>query len=226
MAVGMSGDRVGERTAIELADHDAAPLTLADEQRSLVRIRILRAARRVLAELGLDTRVEDVAKAAGVSRRTVFRHFATRDVLVAAAVADSIHSYSEHVPCPPKDGDMREWLRDVLLAAHRMNARNGRIYWDLALQPDLDGALGEISTQRRDARRAFVDDLTRTAWKLAGGRRRPPAWLTDAFAVHLSAFTTQSLGGDFDRSPEEVGELGARVLAAALTAALEETART
>lgn len=211
--------------AVELGDDDGVPLTLADEQRSLVRTRILRAARRVLAERGLDARVEDVATAAGVSRRTVFRHFPARDVLVAAAVAASIHSYGEHIPRPPKDGDVRQWLRDVLVAAHRLNARNGRIYWDLALQPDLDGALGEMSAQRRDARRAFVDDLTRTAWKLAGGRRRPPAWLADAFAVHLSAFTTQSLGGDFGRSPEEVAEIGARVLSAAVTAALEETAK-
>lgn len=207
--------------ALETSEDDRS-LTLADEQRSLVRTRILRAARRVLAERGLDARVEDVASAAGVSRRTVFRYFPTREVLVAAAVDASLHSYAEHVPRPPKDGHVDQWLRDVLVAAHRLNVRNGRIYWDLALQPDLDGALGEISTQRRAARRAFVDDVTRTAWKLAGGRRHPPAWLADAFAVHLSAFTTQSLSGDFDRSPEEVAEVGARVLSAALRTALDK----
>jgi hypothetical protein len=44
----------------------------------------------------------------------------------------------------------------------------------------------------------------------------------DAFAVQLSAFTTQSLAGDFDRSPAEVADVAARVLSAALAEALGE----
>ena len=50
--------------------------------------RILRAARQVLAQRGLATTVDHVAEAAGLSRRTVFRAFATRDRLIAEAVRD------------------------------------------------------------------------------------------------------------------------------------------
>jgi hypothetical protein len=38
--------------------------------------------------------------------------------------------------------------------------------------------------------------------------------------VHLSGFTTQSLTGDFGRTPDEVARVSATVLEAALTAAL------
>lgn len=224
--VGDAHDRqAGGHVAVQEQVDEAVAPTLAEEQRSLVRGRILRAARHVLADHGLEARVEDVASAAGVSRRTVFRHFPTRDALVAAAVGDSIRSYAEHVPRPDPDGDVSHWLGEVLRAVHRLNARNGRIYWDLALRPEIDGVLGEISAQRREARRDFVAELTKTAWKLAGGRRRPPGWLADAFAVHLSAFTTQSLAGDFDRSPDEVADVAARVLAAALEAARRDAPR-
>lgn len=212
-------------TAEAHVDGSLAP-TLAEEQRSLVRGRILRAARQVLADHGLEARVEDVASAAGVSRRTVFRYFPTRDALVAAAVGDSIRSYAEHVPRPAPGADLSNWLGEALRAVHHLNARNGRIYWDLALRPEGDGALGEVSARRREARRAFVAELTKTAWRLAGGRRRPPAWLVDAFAVQLSAFTTQSLAGDFDRSADEVADVAARVLSAALETARAESAST
>jgi AcrR family transcriptional regulator len=47
--------------------------SLLEEHRRTARERILRAARVVLAERGLAARVEDVAEAAAVSRRTVFR---------------------------------------------------------------------------------------------------------------------------------------------------------
>jgi len=59
-------------------------------------------------------------------------------------------------------------------------------------------------------------------WKLAEQNGRPPRWLVDVTAVHLSGFTTQSLGGDFGRSPDEVARVSARALLAALEAAAGE----
>jgi hypothetical protein len=41
----------------------------------------------------------------------------------------------------------------------------------------------------------------------------------DAVAVQLSGFTTQSLSGDLGRSPEEVADVAARVIEAAVDAA-------
>jgi AcrR family transcriptional regulator len=196
--------------------------TLADEQRDVARARILRAAGTVLAQRGLAATVDDVAEAAGVNRRTVFRHFATRDGLFAAAIREGVRRYAVQLPPAPDDDDLRDWLLDLLLVTHRLNARNGRIYWELAALPadDLSGELAAAAEERRESRRWFAVGVTARIWQARGGRSEPPVWLVDAVAVHLSGFTTQSLAGDFDRTPDEVAHVSARVLEAALAAAL------
>jgi AcrR family transcriptional regulator len=205
----------------------AEEASFADEKRDLARARIVRATRRALAARGLATTVDDVAETAGVSRRTVFRHFPSREHLFAVAIQEGIRSFAEHLPRPPDgdegDDDLSGWLLDLLLATHRINARNGRIYWELsALEPDLVGELAVVAAERRDARRRFASNVTGKLWQARGGRGKPPRWLTDTVAVHLSGFTTQSLGGDFDRTPDDVARVSARVIEASLTAALAE----
>ena len=155
----------------------------------------------MLADRGLATTVDDVAEAAGVSRRTVFRHFSTRENLFAVAIRDGLRTYGEHLPPAPK-ADLDSWLLDVLQAAHRLNAGNGRIYWELSvLEPELTGELAAAAAERREARKQWAAGVTRVMWRARGGRGTPPSWLADAVAVHLSGFTTQSLAVDFDRTP-------------------------
>src|SRR5215211_8227405 len=59
----------------------AKPLR-ADAQRN--RARILRAAEEVFAEKGAGASTEEVAARAGVAIGTIFRHFPTKDALLAA----------------------------------------------------------------------------------------------------------------------------------------------
>lgn len=210
--------RDGER----VAGSDAAP-ELAEEIRDVVRARILRATRQVLAKRGLATTVDEVASESGVSRRTVFRHFPAREQLFAAAIRDGLRSYGRHLPRAQRGTDTAEWLTEIVIAAHRLNAKNGRIYWELhALGPELDGELAAVAEERREGRDRFVARVCGNAWKQAGGKGSPPGWLHDAFAVHLSAFATQALAGDFGRTPEEAGRSSAKVLLASLDAALRE----
>ena len=191
------------------------------------RARILHAARVVLAERGLATTVDDVAEAADLSRRTVFRAFATRDRLIAEAVRDGIRSYAEHVPPPPAEPDLDRWLGAAMSAVHNLNVRHGRIYWELAgLGAQLEGEIATVADERRRARLDFVNLFTTKAWQAAGGRGLPPAWLGDACAIHLSAFSTRALTGDFDRSPDDVATVCARTLAAAARAAVAEQSAT
>lgn len=199
--------------------------SLVDQQRDVARERILKAARRALAARGLATTVDDVAEEAGVSRRTVFRHFSTREHLMASAIRARLRSYAEQLPEPPGDGDLGAWLEDLLVTTHRINARNGRVFWELAAQrPTLTGELAVAAAEGREARRRFATGVSRLMWSARGGQGRPPAWLVDAVAVHLSGFTTESLAGDFERSPDEVARTSARVLEASLAAALAERA--
>ena len=200
---------------------ETASATLADEQRDVARTRIVRAARTVLATKGLATTVDDVAEEAGVSRRTVFRHFATRENLFAVALREGLRSYGDQLPAGGPGSDVSAWLLGILTAAHRLNARNGRVYWELsALEPELTGELAAAAAERRQARRRFATRVTGSLWRARGGAGRPPRWLIDAVAVHLSGFTTQSLAGDFGRTPDEVARVSASVLEASLDAAL------
>src|SRR6476661_76672 len=137
-------------------------IPLSEAKRDLAQSRIIHAARVALAQRGLATTVDEVAEAAGVSRRTVFRHFATRERLLAAAIRDGLRSYSQQLP--ELDGTaVDDWLLDLLAAA-----------------------------ERREARRRFAQRVTAGMWQARGGAGRPPVWLVDAVAVHMSGFTTQS----------------------------------
>lgn len=200
----------------------AETLSLADEQRDRAQARIIRAAREVMATRGLSATVDEIAEAAGVSRRTVFRHFTTRERVLAAAIRDGVRSYGQQLP--ELDGTtVDEWLLDLLTTAHRLNAHNGRAYWELsALEPELTGDLAVAAAERRNARRHFARRVTDRLWSARGGAGKPPTWLVDAVAVHTSGFTTQALAGDFDRTSDEVARVSQRVLLASLDAALTD----
>jgi AcrR family transcriptional regulator len=196
--------------------------SLADEQRAVARARIVRAAGSVLAARGLAATVDDVAEAAGVSRRTIFRHFATRDALFVTVIRAGIRRYAEQIPAPPAGDDLRGWLAELLAVTHRLNAGNGRVFWDLVglRAADLSGDLALVAEECRDSRNLFAASVTGLLWRARHGRGKPPQWLVDAVAVQLSGFTTQSLAGDLGRSPDEVAQVSARVIGAALDSVL------
>lgn len=65
----------------------------ADAQRN--RERVLEAARAALAEEGLDAQMPDIAARAGVGVGTVYRHFPTKEALIAALTDDHFAALSE-----------------------------------------------------------------------------------------------------------------------------------
>jgi AcrR family transcriptional regulator len=210
--------------AASVAAASVAAPSLADEQREVAQARILRAAGAVLAARGLAATVDDVADAAGVSRRTIFRHFATRDALFVTVIRAGIRRYAEQIPAPPSDDDLRGWLPEMLGVTHRLNARNGRVFSDLVglRAADLSGDLAMVAEECRDSRNRFAANVTELLWRARHGRGHPPLWLIDAVAVQLSGFTTQSLAGDLGRSPDEVARVSAQVIDAAIASALAD----
>ncbi|HEV3359208.1 MAG TPA: TetR/AcrR family transcriptional regulator [Pseudonocardiaceae bacterium] len=202
-----------------MTEETIAP-SLGEAQRDLARARILRAAGQVLATRGLTATMDDVAEVAGVNRRTVFRHYATRDGLFAQAILAGVHRYGQQLPTAPEHGDLRAWLRELLVVTHRLNADNGRVFWEIAALPidGLSAELAQAAHESRKARNSFAVKVTGRLWQ-ASGSGKPPRWLVDAVAVQLSGFTTQSLSGDLGRSPEEVADVAARVIEAAVDAA-------
>jgi AcrR family transcriptional regulator len=200
--------------------------SLIDEQREVAQVRILRAAGVALAARGLAATVDDVAEAAGISRRTIFRHFATRDALFVAVIRAGVRRYAEQIPAPPPDDDLRGWLVELLEVTHRLNASNGRVFWDLVgvRAADLSADLALVAEECRESRNRFAASVSELMWRARGGPGPPPQWLVDAVAVQLSGFTTQSLAGDAGRSPDEVAHVSAQVIEAILAAAVAHPA--
>ncbi len=128
----------------------------ADAKRN--RERVIRAARKLMARDGLDTQMEDIARAAGVGVGTVYRHFRTKDELIAALADDRF-----------------ERLRDLAVAAlaqdNSWETFEGFIRGAGLIQTE-DRALSEVLTSRPEVMAPAAEavgmlDLTRQILKRA-----------------------------------------------------------
>jgi AcrR family transcriptional regulator len=178
--------------------------------------RIVRGATAALAASGFDATVDDIAAAAGVSRRTVFRHFASHDEVLAAAMAEILDSYDRLMPGPPAPGvSLETWLTETAVTLHEMNARlMGKAFWDINVERP-----GMTPAERESRRNGYAMQIARYAWRAGHGTGHPPSWVVDAFALQLSGFATNCLAR-YDAA--EAGRVSARVLAAVLATALAE----
>lgn len=90
--------------------------TLRDRNRARVRAEIVSAARRLFLRYGYaETSVEQVAEAAGVSPRTVFRHFPRKEDLVFHRHAEEIGRFRRLLDEQPADRPTVDALLDALL---------------------------------------------------------------------------------------------------------------
>ena len=111
--------------------HAAAPiLSVREQQRHRIRSAITRAAMASFAATGIaDTTMERIAERAGVARATVFKHFASKNAIVAALIeqmdADLVQQVERHaahaVPAPQRiagffaeNGALLHARRDVI----------------------------------------------------------------------------------------------------------------
>jgi AcrR family transcriptional regulator len=199
--------------------------SLADAQRSLTRDRIVKAARAMLAERGLSVTVEEIASAAGVSSRTVFRHFSNHGQLIAEALDQLYRDIWEQEvrELPDPRVDLEAYLLALTTLSHTRNAEMlGRAFWDLlSPRPDTPPVVADGLNSRLRQRRKWMTVIVSRAWDCAGGTGEPPPVLVEAFWLHFSAFTTFSYASDFNYSPEQT----ARASTGQLMALLEAYAR-
>jgi AcrR family transcriptional regulator len=93
----------------------------ADARRNLERI-LDAAAERIAVDVGVS--LEQIAAAAGVSRATLYHHFAGRDALLDALTARSVAEVSAAIAAArPDEGRAGEALERVLLAAWQVVGR-------------------------------------------------------------------------------------------------------
>lgn len=90
------------------------PRMRADARRN--RERIIQAAREAFAEDGADTQMDDVARRAGVGVGTLYRHFATKDLLVGELVRVKLSDFAAIVRARlERGGDPWETFKGAVL---------------------------------------------------------------------------------------------------------------
>jgi AcrR family transcriptional regulator len=111
--------------ALELEDGYVADVdkpdgrpSLRERQRAEVRREIQQVATKLFSERGFDdVSIAEIAEASGVSQRTVYRHFATKEEVILSLWGDSAPLIQGHIrQHPPGDAPWKV-LRDAFLAA-------------------------------------------------------------------------------------------------------------
>jgi AcrR family transcriptional regulator len=87
----------------------------ADARRN--RDELLDVARQVIAEEGVDASLRDIARRAGVGIGTLYRHFPTREALLAAIIGEGVRRMSANATelsrAKPPGEALEAWLADV-----------------------------------------------------------------------------------------------------------------
>lgn len=178
---------------------------------------VLDAAERLLAAEGADVTMTELAAAADVGRRTLFRYFESRESLIAEAIDRSYTRlmrdvFAAHATDTSGPSDL---IREVLTATHLVASNMGRAHWQIASDPESHPGLAQASERRRSARTRYVTEFCEQLWDTAGLSGSPPPWLYDAFGLVESLFAYEALRRDFGRSDGEIIESAVQLMQAA-----------
>jgi AcrR family transcriptional regulator len=150
---------------------DVAPeerLLRADARRN--REAIVAAARQLFRDQGLEAQMPDVARTAGVGVGTVYRHFATKDELIAAMVADHFERLAEKMQEGIEGDDPWNGFCEFIRFAARIQADDRGLCEVMASRPELMDA-----SARHAGLPELCDELIKRAQR-SGNLRRDLAW--------------------------------------------------
>jgi AcrR family transcriptional regulator len=133
----------------------------ADARRN--RERILESARAVFAESGADAQIDDVARHAGVGVGTVYRHFPTKQALLAELVRQTFRLFTEWARAALEAGGEPFALIEGLLRRIAETAAG-----DAGVQYALASSAGQAQTEAP----AEQDELIAVIAELTGRARR------------------------------------------------------
>jgi AcrR family transcriptional regulator len=113
----------------------------ADARRN--RLRVLDAARECFSRDGTEAQMDDVAAVAGVGVGTVYRHFATKDAIVRALIADYFEGQFEIVEAALRGEDPWEAFSGFLRSGAELMASSRALAQIASERPELmfEGAL-------------------------------------------------------------------------------------
>jgi AcrR family transcriptional regulator len=164
----------------------------ADARRN--RERILESARIVFAQAGPDAQIDDVARHAGVGVGTVYRHFPTKEALVAELVRQKFRLFADRArDALAKDGEPFA-LIEALMRRNAATAAN-----DAGIQYALASAGEQAWTQaqaEQDELIALTAELIERARR--AGTIRPDVEATDIGMLMCGLCSTMGARPDFD----------------------------
>lgn len=188
--------------------------SLSEVKRIAVMDHVLACARRLVLQAGLDVTMDQIAEVSGVSRRTLFRHFDTREKLLAAAFSAGMADYRAQLP--RFDGDRAAWLRETCFTVHRLNSTIGPGFFELASRTDLAPDLAAAEQRRRAELRSVIAEIVQTLWQTSGRSGRPAPEVLTTATVHLSPFFTAASIVDADRGWKGAAEAAFVALTSAM----------
>jgi AcrR family transcriptional regulator len=150
-----------ERSATEATN--GKPALRADARRN--REAVLAAARERFGECGLDCQMDDIARTAGVGVGTVYRHFPTKEDLIAALVADRFERLAERAEQALGERDPWQAFCDLIRHSAAVTVRDRALSEFLSWHPELG---------QHEAVRSGLADLTARLManaQTAGGMR-------------------------------------------------------
>jgi AcrR family transcriptional regulator len=119
-----------------MATTSAKPAALrADAQRN--HDAVLAAARELLAKDGLEGPIEEIARTAGVGIGTVYRHFPSKDALIAALVGDRFERLAERTREALEEEDPWKAFCDLMRFSAEVQMRDRALSQFLAQHPEL-----------------------------------------------------------------------------------------
>lgn len=122
-------------TSSEVPSPDAGRTLRADARRN--RQAVIDAARMLFAEKGLDTQMPDVARAANVGVGTVYRHFPTKDQLIAAIAAQQFERMADRGRRDLETTDPWEGIADFIRFAVQIQADDRGLCEVMSSRPEL-----------------------------------------------------------------------------------------
>jgi len=193
-------------------------MTLAERKRQLVSDELAEAALRLLARQGFEeTTVDELAAAAGVSRRTFFRYFASKEDVVTSSVVVVCEQIIAEVEARPADEPPAVAIREAVKAVVVEDFVENRPKAVALIRHTTEiPALRARFAERQDLLR---DDLAAVLARRAG---RPEPAARDQFAAGLGllAFTSavgQWAAGDGQEDPAAVLDAAFREAGKAFT---------
>ena len=154
---------IGEKeVAAALAQFTREP---EDEGQARKRRRILQAATEQIVRFGYrKTSVDDVARAAGVAKGTVYLYFKNKaDLLVHAIAEEKLHylSHMKSVFDPDRSpvDRLKAWIRTVLVVARQMPLAGRLLRGDREIELVMEEIDVDFRSQRESMEKAFVSQL-------------------------------------------------------------------